>query len=218
VALRTIERDELVCAHQRQTGQHGQEADGVQREADADAEGGDDHAGEGGPDDARRVEEARVQRYGIRELVTPDHLERERVAARRIEDQRGAGGGGEHVGEPDDLGAGEGEHGQHSRDAHRRALGHHHLAAVVEAVGDDAGDQPEHGERGEAAKREEADGDGGVGQFDHVPRERDVLHPGADERDHLAGEEEAVVAVLADAGERPARKGEDGRGHWCLFR
>src|SRR4029453_13484122 len=94
-------------------------------------------------------------------------------------------GGAEEVGQPDDVGAADGEHGERRCDDHRRGLRDHHLAPVVEAVGDDAGDQPEDRERREAAEGQEPDGDGGMRQLDHVPGKRDVLHPGTDERDHL---------------------------------
>ena len=47
----------------------------------------------------------------------------------------------------------------------------------------------------------------------HEPRERDVLHPRPRERDDLAGEEEAVVAVPAEAAEGARPKRERERRH-----
>ena len=83
-----LDRHELLLAHREQAGEDGEEADRVDREAGADAPGGDDHAGEGRADDARGVEEARVQRDRVRQLVAPDHLEGERVPPGRVEDDR----------------------------------------------------------------------------------------------------------------------------------
>ena len=126
---------------------------------DADA-GGRDQRGpaDGGADDARRVEQARVERDRVRQLVAPDHLIGERVPAGRVEDERGAAERGEHVRMPDLGHAREGERGECDRDEHRRGLRHDHEAADVEAVGDHAGEEAEDGERGEAAEREHADG------------------------------------------------------------
>jgi hypothetical protein len=39
---------------------------------------------------SRDVEQARVERDGVRQLVAADHLERERLARGRVEDERGA--------------------------------------------------------------------------------------------------------------------------------
>ena len=160
-----------------------------------DPEGRDQDAGEGGPDDARRVEEAGIQRNGIRQLVAADHLERERVAPRSVEDESGAGENRQHVDDPDRLQAADHEDGERRREEHRDGLSADHEPAVVDSVGDDACEQAEDGEGDEAAEGEQSDGDRRARQLDDEPGERDVLHPGAADRDHLAGEEEAVVAV-----------------------
>ena len=47
----------------------------------------------------------------------------------------------------------------------------------------------------------------------HEPGERDVLHPRSGERDDLAGEEDAVVAVAAEASERARTERERERRH-----
>ena len=51
-----------------------------------------------------------------------------------------------------------------------------------------------------------------VGQAEDQPRLREALHPGAADRDHLAGEVEAVVAVAERREGRRARAGA--RGSW----
>ena len=65
-------------------------------------------------------------------------------------------------------------------------------------------------------KASDADRERRVGQLDDEPGERDVLHPGAADRDHLAGEEEAVVAVAAEARERARVEREQRRRHRSL--
>ena len=66
-------------------------------------------------------------------------------------------------------------------------------------------EESEERERPEAAERENPERQPARVrcELDHDPGERDVLHPGAGERHHLAGEVEAVVPVLAEALERP---------------
>ena len=108
----------------------------------------------------------------------------------------------EHVDEPERRRAGEDDDGQDRREQHRDELGSDHELAVVDAVGDDAGEEAEDRERDEAAEREDPDRDRRGRQLDHEPGERDVLHPRPDHRDELAGEEEAVVAVALQARER----------------
>ena len=55
-----------------------------------------------------------------------------------------------------------------------------------------------------AEKTDEAEDEGRVAQFVNEPTLRDALHPGADQRDKLAEEEEPVIAMAqgAEAGAR----------------
>jgi hypothetical protein len=168
----------------------------------AHAERGDQDAGERRADDARRVEEARVQGDRVRELLAAHHLEGERVAARRVEDERRAGQDRQQVDHPERLEAAEHEHGEEQREAHHQRLRRDHELAVLDPVGDDAGDEAEDGEGDEAAERERPDGERRVRELDHEPGERHVLHPGPADGDDLAGEEEPVVAVALQARKR----------------
>ena len=104
-----------------------------------------------GPKMRARVEEARVERDRVRQLVAPDHLEREVLARRRVEDERGAGERGDRVDLPQLDVPEQRDRGEHGGEDHLHRLRDDHGAAVVEAVGDDAGEQPEHRERPEAA-------------------------------------------------------------------
>ena len=104
-----LKRHELFLPHQQEPGQDGEERDRVDREADPDAERGDQDAGDRGADDARRVEEAGVQGNRVRQLVAAHHLEGERMAAGRVEDESRSGEDREQVDEPQRLRAGEHE-------------------------------------------------------------------------------------------------------------
>ena len=86
--------------------QHREKGDRVDEEADAGAAEADDHTGDCGADDARAVEEARVQRDRVRQLVAADHLEGQRLPARRVDDERGAAEEREQVNDRDVLPAG----------------------------------------------------------------------------------------------------------------
>ncbi len=123
------------------------------------ADGGDQDAGERRPEDARRVEEARVERDRVRQLVAADHLERQVLARRCVEDERDAGQRGDRVDLPQLHVPEQRDRGEHGGEDHLHRLRDDHDAAVVEAVGDDAGEQPEHRERPEAADGEHADGE-----------------------------------------------------------
>ena len=95
--LLALDRMQLVGTHRQQTGEYGEKADGVEDEAHPGAGRGDHDPGQSRADDARHVEEARVERDRIRQLVAPDHLVRERLPARCVEDLGGAEQHGQDV-------------------------------------------------------------------------------------------------------------------------
>ena len=207
---------ELLLAHQLEREEHREEADGVDDEAEARADERDHDAGDGGADHARAVEEPGVERDGVLQLLRADHLERERLATRRVEDEHQPADGRQGVDDRERRQAGQRDDGERDRDEHRRPLGGDQQPPRVEAVDHDAGGEPEQEERDEPAERERADGEGRAGELDHEPRERDVLHPRAGERDDLAREEEPVVPVAVEGAEgspaEPERKDAHGRG------
>ena len=68
-----------------------------------------------------------------------------------------------------------------ARSEHGLARDHH--PSQVDPVGDRAADEGERGDGERLHERERADGDRRVGQLEHQPVRRDLLHPRADERD-----------------------------------
>ena len=197
------EREELARPHQRERGQDGQEARRVDGEARADAGGRDHDAADRGPDDARGVEEARVERDRVRKLVAADELEGERMPVRRVED------GGRSAEQSQDVDGPERRVCPMRTDAASTAETTIDTAWVSiitlrlskRSASTPAG-QREERERREADEGEQPDRDGRVRQLDDQPGERDVLHPRAAQRDDLADEVEPVVAMAAQAGER----------------
>ena len=118
-----VERVELGAPHQQQAGEHREERGRVDREAPARADRGDQDAADGRPDDAAGVEDARVERDRVRQLVAADELEGERVAVRRVEHERGTAEEREREVRADVGDAREGEPRQPDRDEHRARSG-----------------------------------------------------------------------------------------------
>ena len=125
VALDVVE---LLLAHHRERAEDGEEADRVQGEADAGADGRDQDSGDGRSNDPRPVEEPGVESDGVRKLARADHLERERLTARRVEGQGDATERGEHVDDGQGGGSGQRDDGKRDRDDHGgRLRGHDEL-------------------------------------------------------------------------------------------
>ena len=86
----------------------------------------------------------------------------------------------------------------------RDRLGRNQQPPVVEPVGQDSGEQAQDEERDEPEEDEQPDRKRRFRLVVHEPRQRDILHPGAGQRDELPDEEEAVVAMVGEAGGHPA--------------
>ena len=97
----------------------------------------------GRAEDAREVEEARVERDRVRQLVLADHLERQVLARRCVEHDRCPRERGDRVDLPQLDVPEQRERREHRGEQHLHGLRHDHRAAVVEPVGDDAREQPE---------------------------------------------------------------------------
>ena len=185
-----------MLAHQQQRDDHGDVAHRVDEEAHADARGGDEQPRDRGAEDARRVEQAGVQRDRVGQLRPAHHLDGEGLAHGCVDDEDRAARGGEQEHLPDLGAVGERETGEGRGDAHQRALGEDERPAPVEAVGERAAEEPEERVGTELADGERPDGvRRPVGELQDEPRLGDVLHPGAAQRHDLPAEVEAVVAV-----------------------
>ena len=78
-------------------------------------------------------------------------------------------------------------------------LGDDYQAAPIDAVDDHAGEQADHQNRGELREGDDAEHQRGIRQLQNQPRLRGALHPGAGERNELAEEVEAIVAMAKRA-------------------
>ncbi len=197
---------ELVGAKSRERYENREEAEGVDDEADAGAGKGDDDAGDRRSDHARSVEEAGVQCHCVRQRARSDHLIGERLPSGRVEGEGDPAERREDIDDRERRGPGQRDHGERNGDDQRCSLRRHDELSRVHAVGDDAGSEAEDGERNEAAERECADCQGRSRELEHQPRERDVLHPRAGQRDELSVEEDPIVPMAAEAAERARAK------------
>ena len=111
---------QLVLSQERERGEHGEEAERIDDEADAGAERGDHGARDRGADHARAVEQPGVQRDRVRQRARPDHLVRQRLAARRVERERRAAERGEGIDDRQRRGPGQRDDRERDRDQQRR--------------------------------------------------------------------------------------------------
>ena len=187
--------------HEQQTGDDGDVAEAVQQEAPALADSREQHARDRRADGSRAVDDRRVEGDGVGEVFFADHLDDERLARRHVEgvDDAEQRGQGEHV--PHLDAAGEDQRRENQRKDHRRGLRRDEDVTAVEAVGRRAAEGREKQDRDLARESGEAEKRRRTSQAVDQPRLCDLLHPRADERDELSGEEEAVVAVTKCAGE-----------------
>src|SRR5262249_59078973 len=81
--------------------------------------------------------------------------------------------------------------------------------ALAATVADRAGHEREEQYRPELERADHSEPERRVRQLEHEPGLADTLHPGADQRDELAGDEQPEVAV----GEGPEGPGD--AGHQC---
>ena len=82
---------------------------------------------------------------------------------------------------------------------HEAGLGGDDQAALRQPIGESAGQEGEAQHGSELQRSDEAELEGGVGQLQNEPGLCDTLHPGSDQRDQLAGDEETEVTMVESA-------------------
>ena len=139
----------------------------------------------------------RLSAFG--EMLARHEIRDERLARRAVEGARGGAERCQQVDRPDHGQAGERE--RREGDGHERCghLRHHHQAAPVERVGDDAAQQREHHDRPDANQADDAEREASPirgHEQRHMPQDRRLLHHRAGERNQLSEPEQAEVAML----------------------
>jgi hypothetical protein len=110
------------------------EAQAVEEEGQGHAEPRDEQAGDGGPDDARPVEDQRVERDGIGQVGPPDEIRDVGLTRRDVDGPAQAVDRGQHRHVPVAHLAAPDEPGQHERLRHHRGLGQQDDAPRGESV------------------------------------------------------------------------------------
>ena len=195
-----------VGANQYESGDHADVAETIRQEAPALTHERDDGAGDRGPDEPCAVDHGRVERDGVRQIAALDELDDERLAGGDVEGVGDAEQRRKREDVPDADDAAKRECGEPERQHHHRALRRDENAAPVQPIGQDTAKRGEQEHRNLAREADEPEQQRRSRQAIDEPGLRDHLHPRADERDELPGDEEPVVAG-------PQRAGRVGKPH-----
>ncbi len=203
--------------HEEQRGDDGDVGDGVDEEAESFADVVDQEAGGGGADRAGGVHHGGVEGDRVGEILPVlHHLDGEGLAGGHVEAVDQALTKCKRDDLPD-FDMGECEQGQRERLQAGKDLGDDQELAFVPAVRPDATERGEEEERDLPGEGDGAEEQGVSGQAEDQPDGGDLGEEGADQGDHLADEEEAVVARAECAEEAPGFFGgsivEHRRGH-----
>ena len=181
--------------HLRQAPDDREETHAVQEKTGADAQPCDQQSRGRRTEHARAVEHHRVERDRVGEIFVAHHLDHERLAPGHVERSDGAVERRQQDHVPDANGAGPGQRRERERAQHQQDLRRDDQAAAIDAIDHHAGEQADQQDRRELRERDDAEHRRRVRQLQHQPRLRGALHPGARERDQLAEEIEAIVAM-----------------------
>ena len=181
-------------SHHAQRDEDGNVGDRVDREAPPVADGHDEQAGDGRPDDARDIDHRAVDRHRVGQVFHRDHLVDERAPHGVVDGQEATADRGRHEERAERCVGHEGERRQHERLAHLEALSDVEQPALVAAVDDGAGPRREQEDRSELARGERADRHAAARPVEDEQRERNERQPVAGVGDGLAEEEQPEVA------------------------
>ena len=135
---RQIARHQL---HREQAEDDRNIAEPVEEKTSSDSDYADQDAGDGGPDHARAVEDHRVERDRVGQILAPDHLDHEGLACRHVKSRHQAVHRGQYDHVLDPHRAGPGKRRQDERAQHQQHLGGDDQPAAVGVVDDYAGKQ-----------------------------------------------------------------------------
>ena len=194
---RGVVRAARLYLHGGERADDGDVADRVDQEAPALAHRRDHDAGDGGSRDARAVDHRRVQRDRVEQvLAAADHLDHERLPRRDVERVRDAEQRSQDEEMPHLDGAGERDCREDERENHHGGLRADEDAPPIRAIRHDAAERRQQKDRNLARESDQAEKRRGAREPVDQPRLRDGLHPGADEGDELAREEETIIPRL----------------------
>src|SRR5207237_8995099 len=181
-------------------------------EAHTDSREAEDDARERRAEDARRVEEARVERDRVRKRLPAHHPVRQLLARRHVEHQNEPVQERDRVQHPRFRNAADRNQRERNRGDELADLRPDHEPSRVEPIREHPRKEPEERKRQELRERHDPHGERiAVRELEDEPAERDPLHPRAGLRDRLAREEESVIAVAQAREGAPQRRSSTSR-------
>ena len=194
-----LTRGAAVYAHQQQSDNHGDVADGVGCKAPAFADFRDQDSGDGGANDARAIEHRRVESDGVHQVFLADHVDQEGLASGDVEGVDHAEQSGKDKDVRDLDAVGQGEPGEDSGEDHGSDLGGDDEALAIDAVGGDASKGSDEKDRNLAGEAYATEQQRGSREAVDEPCLGYGLHPGANEGDELSAEEELEISMAQGA-------------------
>ncbi len=156
----------------------------------------DQHSGQRRPNQPRHVHHRRIDGDGIAQIgAVVHHLHHEGLAPRHVECIDDALHDAQKQNQSNRDVPGECERRQRKRLNHGQRLRPHQHLSAIEPVNPNAGEWRNKKRRNLAREAHRAQQQRRAREPVHQPRRRNARHPGADERDGLAAEEEPEVAM-----------------------
>ena len=173
----------------------GDVGEAVQKKAARHADHADEDSGHGGTDGAGEIKHGGVEGDAIDEILTADEFDHKGLARgdiKGVDESEGDPDGGDV---PDLDHPGVNEEAEGEGEGHGGGLGAQEDLAFGAAVGHHPAPQGEEGEGEHVGETDHAEGGGGAAEFMNEPAFGGGLEPGADQRDDLTSEKDAVVPV-----------------------
>ncbi len=194
--------------HGKKRRDDGEIAQAVQEKTDPLSDQGDEDARHGGSEKSRPVEHGGVQGDGIAQVpLVVDHVNDKGLPRRDVQGIDAAQEQAQHDDVPDRHGTRQDEHRQRQGLRHGQRLGQDQGPVAVPAVRQD----PREGrddKRGKLARKtDHPQQEDRIGQAVDQPAQRDLLHPGADQGNALAREEQSVIPGLERSKDHPEGSG-----------
>ena len=197
--------------HRHQRGEHGEVADRVDQKTPPFAEGGDQDPADRRSHQPGRIDHRRIQGDRVGEVVfVVDQFREQGLPRRHVEGVDQALAEAQHDDLSDRDPAPQRQHGHGQGLQHGEHLGEDQQVVAIPAIDEHAGERGEK-ERGKLpGKAHHAEHQRRAGQAIDQPPGGDPRHPGADQREALAVEEQAEIPMR----QRPPHRGKlrGGRG------
>ncbi len=142
-----------------------------------------------------RLKTDELSAIAFEQILSPHHLDHERLAEGHFEGGKRAQKDGERHYPGDSHPSGRSQHPERERLAHHEALKQDDSPVLVDPVRQNSAVEREGQDRQRAEGADQPDFERGIGQLQHQPSLGHGLHPCPTERNELASEEETKIPV-----------------------